>query len=89
MYKKGFKYTMTKSATAYIVHLTATDKKRKVQEMFITVDKKSYAPTEVKILQGSQWTNFTITNLKKAKLDDSMFRFNSKDFPQAEVIDLR
>ena len=89
MYKKGFKYTMTKSATAYTVHLTSTDNKRKVKEMFITVDKKSYAPTEVKILQGSQWTNFTITNLKKAKLDDSMFRFNSKDFPQAEVIDLR
>jgi outer membrane lipoprotein-sorting protein len=89
MYKKGFKYTMTKSASAYIVHLTSTDKKRKVQEMFITIDKKSYAPTEVKLLQGTQWTNFTITNLKKAKLDDSMFRFNSKDFPQAEVIDLR
>ena len=29
------------------------------------------------------------TNLKKEKLADSMFHFNSKDFPTAEVIDLR
>ena len=89
MYKKGFKYTMTSNATSHNVHLTATDPKRKVQEMFITVDKKSFVPTQVKMLQGKNWTTFDITNLKKEKLADSMFSFNSKDFPTAEVIDLR
>lgn len=89
MYKKGYSYTMTTSATAFNVHLTATDSKRKVQEMFIAVDKKSYAPTEVKMLQGTKWTTFTISNLKATKLSDAEFRFNSKDFPTAEVIDLR
>jgi hypothetical protein len=30
-----------------------------------------------------------ISNLVTSKLPDSEFRFNSKDFPSAEVIDLR
>jgi outer membrane lipoprotein-sorting protein len=89
MYKEGFKYTMTTSAGSYQVHLTATDPKRKVQEMFITVDQKSYHPTQVKLLQDSRWTVFNITDLKKATLADGEFRFNSKDYPTAEVIDLR
>lgn len=89
MYKAGYKYTMNTTASVYDVHLTATDAKRKVQELFITIDKKSYAPTQVKMLQGKKWITFDITNLKKEKLADSMFHFNSKDFPTAEVIDLR
>jgi len=60
-----------------------------VQEMFITIDKNSYAPTEVKMRQGSKWTRFVISQLKVQNLSDSEFVFNSKDFPTAEVIDLR
>lgn len=89
LYRQGFKYTMTKAASTYNVHLTAKDKGRGVQEMFITVDKANWHPTEVKLLQKQKWTTFTITNLKTSKLDDATFRFNSKDFPSAEVIDLR
>ena len=89
LYKQGFNYTMTQNDNAFNVHLTAKDTKRTVQEMFITVDKKTYHPTEVKILQKQKWTTFTISNVKATKLDDSTFRFNSKDFPSAEVIDLR
>ena len=89
LYKHGFKYTMTKSDKTFNVHLTAKDKNRGVQEMFITVDKASYHPTEVKLLQKQKWTTFTISNLKVTKLSDDAFRFNSKDFPSAEVIDLR
>ena len=89
MYKQGFKYTMTTSAQSYNVHLTATDAKRKIQELFITIDKKTYAPSEVKLLQGTKWTTFTITGLKKANLSDDAFRFNRKEYPNAEVIDLR
>ena len=89
LYKQGFKYTMTKADKTFNVHLTAKDKSRTVQEMFITVDKATYHPTEVKLLQKQKWTIFTISNLKTTKLDDSVFRFNSNDFPSAEVIDLR
>ena len=89
IYKKGYKYTMTTSSTAYNVHLTATNKNARIKEMFITVDKKSYQPSEVKLLQNAKWTTFTISNLKKVSMADSAFRFNSKDYPTAEVIDLR
>ena len=89
LYKTGFKSTMTKSDKLYNVHLTAKDKNRGVQEMFISVDKATYQPTEVKLLQKQKWTTFTISNLKTAQLSDDKFRFNAKDFPSAEVIDLR
>ena len=89
LYRKGFTYTMTKGNGTFNVHLTAEDKSRTVQEMFITVDKATWHPKEVKLLQKQKWTTFTISNLKTAKLSDAAFRFNSKDFPSAEVIDLR
>ena len=41
------------------------------------------------MLTGKKWTIFDITELKKQRVADSQFRFNAKDFPQAEVIDLR
>ena len=34
-------------------------------------------------------TTIDISGFKQSKLSDGMFRFNSKDFPNAEVIDLR
>lgn len=89
LYKSGFKYTMTTTTSSYNVHLTSTDANRKIQELFITVDKKTYSPTEIKLRQGSKWTTFTISDFKKKVLSDAEFRFNSKDFPTAEVIDLR
>jgi outer membrane lipoprotein-sorting protein len=89
MYKKGYKSTMRKTANSYVVHLTADSKAKKVQELFITVDSKSYAPTQVKMLQGKSWITFDVSNLKAQQLSDAMFRFNAKDFPTAEVIDLR
>jgi len=88
LYKQGYDITMSKSDNTYIVHLTAKDA-NKIQELFITVDKKSYHPTQVKMLQGKKWTVFYISNLKATSLSDTLFKFNSKDFPSAEVIDLR
>lgn len=89
MYKNGYTSTMTQSGSSYVVHLTSANASQRVRELFITVDKASYHPTEVKLLQKQKWTTFRISNLTSAKLDDALFRFNSKDFPSAEVIDLR
>jgi hypothetical protein len=41
------------------------------------------------MLQGKKWTTFDISNLKALNINDATFQFNSKDFPSAEVIDLR
>ncbi len=89
MYKKGFKYTMTQTKDEYKVHLTAENASQRIPEMFITVDKNSYSPTEVKLLQNKKWTTFAISNLKQVSLADAAFKFNAKDYPTAEVIDLR
>ena len=89
LYKKGFTYTMTTKGNNYEVHLTATDKKRNIQEMYITVSKQGYVLSQVKMKQRNGWTTINISNLKATKLNDSQFRFNAKDYPHAEVIDLR
>lgn len=89
LYKKGYKATINSSGSSHVVHLTASSADRKIKELFITVDKKTYHPTQVKLLQGKKWTVFDITNLKKQTTADAEFRFNAKEFPHTEIIDLR
>lgn len=89
IYKKGFKLSSKKVNNSYEVHLKATDKKRKIQEMYIIVDQNSYRPTHVKMQQNGKWSVLLISGLKSTTLNDDLFRFDSKDFPQAEIIDLR
>ena len=89
IYKKGFKLSSKKVNNSYEVHLKATDKKRKIQEMYIIVDQNSYRPTHVKMLQNGKWSTLIISGLKATSLSDGLFQFNAKDFPQAEIIDLR
>ena len=74
---------------SYEVHLKHTDKSRKIQEMYIIVDKDTYHPTHVKMLRKDKWSVIIISQLKTTNLSDAMFQFNAKDFPQAEIIDLR
>ena len=89
LYKNGYNCTLNNTGSSYVVHLTSNVKDRKIKELFVTIDKQSYRPTQVKLLQGKSWTIFDITDLSKSKVADSQFRFNANDFPKAEVIDLR
>jgi outer membrane lipoprotein-sorting protein len=88
LYKKGYNYKMEKKGGNFVIHLTATDKKS-IQEMFLTIGQKSYTPSQIRYKTAKGWTTIDIRNFKTANLADGMFRFNSKDFPHAEVIDLR
>ena len=54
-----------------------------------TVNSKTYLPTTVKMKTKGKWTTVAISNFKAVKQSDASFTFNSKDFPEAEVIDLR
>ena len=80
---------MTKKGGSYEVHLKADSKKSGIQEMYIVVNQKTSVPSQVRMKQQKGWTTIDISNFKQAKLSDSTFRFNSKDFPDAEIIDLR
>ena len=89
LYKRGYAYTMNSSGQDYVVHLTANSSDRKIKELFISVNKKTYQPKQIKMLQGKKWTTFDISSIKTEKMADNQFKFNSKDFPKAEIIDLR
>ena len=79
---------MKTNGSKYEIHLIA-QKKKSIQEMFITVDKKNYVPTKIRMRQGSKWNTITISEINTGKLSDNIFKFNKKDYPTAEIIDLR
>ena len=89
MYKQGYTLSMKADATNYNVRMVAQNKNRSVQEMYITINKKTYAPTQVKMREGQTWTTISITGFKAKDQSDAIFVFNHKDFPSADVVDLR
>lgn len=88
IYKNGYRLDMKPVASGWQIHLTAINKARSIKEMYVEVT-KSYMLKTVKMRQGSGWSTITVSGFKKTSLLDSQFRFNSKDYPNAEVIDLR
>ncbi len=89
MYKKGYKLGMKKKGGNYVIHLTATNRQRSVSEMYLTVNSRTSQPSVVKMREGNTWSTITISNFRARNLPNSMFTFRAKDFPKAEVIDLR
>lgn len=89
IYKTGYDMSMKTVGDSYEIHLTAQNQKRTVKEMYITIKKSSHVPTLVKMRQNSGWTTIKVSNFKAKGISDSAFTFNSKDFPSAEIVDLR
>ena len=89
VYKTGYKMSSAKAGASYEVHLVAQNQKRSIQEMYVTVNSKTYVPSRVKKKHNGRWYTVTISNFSAKKQPDSLFTFNSKDYPSAEVIDLR
>ncbi len=88
LYKTGYKLSMTTSGGNYEVHLVAENKNASIQEMYVVVS-SSYIPTQVRLLRSDGWLSVNITNFRATPQSDSTFTFNSKEFPTAEVVDLR
>lgn len=88
IYKKGYNMSVENTASGKQVHLTAQNKNAGIKEMYILVD-KDYNIKQVKMKQSSGWYSISISNLKSKNLSDSAFTFRAKDYPKAEVIDLR
>ena len=89
IYKTGYTPTMKTIGSNYKVRLVAQNKKRTVQELILTIDKKSYIPSQIKMRQGNTWSTITVSNFKAKSISNSTFVFNGKDFPKAEIVDLR
>ena len=89
IYKNGFNLSMTSTASDHNIHLVAQNQSRTIKEMYIIVDNRTNLPKQVKMRQQNGWSTINISNFKAVNQSDATFRFNSKDFPHAEVIDLR
>jgi outer membrane lipoprotein-sorting protein len=86
LYKKGYSNTVEKNKNGYVVHLVG--KGKSISEMYVTVDSR-YNLKQIKMKQGNNWMTISVSNVKNVNLSDSAFRFNSKEYPKAEIIDLR
>jgi len=88
LYKSGYSATMTRKNDTFEVHLKAQEKKA-ISELYIVVDQRTYVPSQIRVKQQKGWDTIDIRHFKKTNLSDNIFRFNSKDYPSAEVVDLR
>lgn len=88
LYKSGYKLSSKSVAGGWQVYMKANTQSAAIKEMYITVG-RDYKLRQVKLRQSTGWTTITLTNIRKVSLADSQFRFNKKDYPKAEIIDLR
>lgn len=88
LYKSGYTLSMKKDGKLCQVHMKAQNAKTSIQEVYVTVNSNGH-PSKIRVLQGGKWMTIVISNFVAKNQPDSKFTFNSKDYPQAEVIDLR
>lgn len=86
LYKQGYTMSLTNAASGKEVHLVG--KGKAISEMYILIDKNNTIK-QVKMLQKGQWMTINISNFKSVAVGDNIFTFNQKDYPKAEIIDLR
>lgn len=96
IYNRGFNYKRLSDVNmrgqkCYVINLLAQNKKQSAQEIELTIEQSTYRLSRIKMRQGSKnWTVIYVTSYASGqKFNDAFFRFNSKDFPHAEVVDLR
>lgn len=97
MYQQGFSYKLGatgtyRGKTVWEVVLTARDKKRELEHITLFVTKDTYEPLYISLQQRGQQTRneITVTSYQtKRNYADQVFMFDKKQYPGAEVIDLR
>lgn len=89
LYKKGYNYTHRQQGGNYVVHLTAQDKKAAMPTIYLTIRKSDFVPTKIVFTQAGKQHTINIQQFKRQPLNDAIFVFNVKQYPDAEIIDLR
>ena len=93
IYKSGFNYsyagTQNVNGTVCKKVILIPEENQEIKEISIAVD-NSIHPVYIKISSNSGETQeFTVKEYKNVNLADSCFKFNPKDYPGVEIIDLR
>ena len=97
MYQKGFSYKLGTVKTfqgkaVWEVVLTANDKKQELESITLYVTKERYEPLYILLQQRAHPTRnaITVTGYQTGqKYADTLFTFDRKQYPSAEIIDLR
>lgn len=91
IYKTGYEVKFgNNTKTHYEIILTATSSKSSIQKAIVRVNRLNNRPTYVMMGQSKGNVEISVTAYKKgAKQADSAFKFNKKNYPKADVIDLR
>lgn len=97
MYQKGFSYKLGAARTfsgkaVWEVILTAKDKKQELERIVLYVTKDAYEPLYILLQQRGQQTRneITVTDYQtRQNYSDRIFTFDRKQYPNAEIIDLR
>lgn len=87
LYKNGYTMSHSTSASGYEVHLKRTGGSG-IPELYVLIN-QSYIIKQIRLKQNGKWITININSLKQANYSDSKFKFNAKDYPKAELIDLR
>ena len=95
-YKNGYNAKMGNTKTfsgkeVYEVQLTAKKSNMDIKQVVVLVNKANSQLMQIKFRQGTNnWTNITVNSFAgNQKLPESTFKFEKKDAPNAEIIDLR
>lgn len=96
MYKQGYAYRMGTTENyagkaVYEVSLTAEDYEQQIAHLTLYIDRSTRFPIYIKVKEAGQSYNvITVSNYTSGeKWQTEDFRFNSEQYPDAEVIDLR
>lgn len=95
LYKKGYKLglasTTYQGKPCHEVRLTAENAQNSIQLLIIVIDKKTGLPCSIRLRDSRrQWSRIRVNSLKThRKWSDATFRYDAKQHPGIEVIDLR
>ncbi len=90
MYKNGYTCKMGKSTKTYYEVIMNGNSKTAFSTVTVRISKKDYSPLYTKTVTKKNTMEITVNSyLPNQKFDAASFRFNPKEFPNAEVIDLR
>jgi len=90
IYKKGYKCKMGKSTNKYYEVVLTGKGNTTYNSIVVRFDKISYEPLYTKMVTKKNTMEITVNSyLTHQNFDAVSFRFNPKEFPKVEIVDLR
>lgn len=94
IYKNGYqcmaRNVIYNGMNCHEVQMTAKDHRKELQEVRLIINPQ-HLPVSIRMKQKKgDWIRIRVSNIRtKQRFNSSFFRFNEKDYPQVEIVDLR